>query len=71
VANLLEGLRTELVRRGMKPHHIGRLGKRQVEFLSYPWLAGKEIFVLVSVPNKPETATCVGADEVKPAGQSS
>lgn len=61
---IVDGLRKELIRTGMRPNRLGKMAGRKVEFISYPWTAGQEIFVLVRVPNKPSTVKCVGADEV-------
>lgn len=61
----IEVVRKELVLNGMRPHRQGKLQRKKVEIISYPWVAGKEIFVLVREPNRPETVQCVGADEIR------
>lgn len=62
--NLTEDLRLRLVQLGMQPNRLGRLGLKTIQFISYPWTSGYEIFVLVCDKNRPNTVSCVGADEV-------
>ncbi len=62
--NLIEDVRLKLVRLGMQPSRLGKLGRKTIEFISYPWTSGYEIFVLVRDQGRPDEVSCVGADEV-------
>jgi len=66
----VEIVRRELVTSGMKPYHIGLKNGRRVEFISYPWQAGQELFVLIRKPNRPSSVECVTVEEVEPTGES-
>lgn len=66
----VELVRRKLVALGMKPFFLGQKGTRRVEFISYPWQAGSELFILIREPNKPTTVECVEAQQVEPTGQS-
>lgn len=67
--NAVEVVRKQLVQAGMRPNWFGRKGRKKVEFVSFPWQAGRELFVLVRLPNQPTTVECVTADEVAPLGE--
>ena len=62
--SLTEDVRLKLVRLGMQPNRFGKLGRKTVEFVSYPWTSGYEIFVMVREQGRPNMVSCVGADEV-------
>lgn len=52
---------------GVRPNWLGKNQQGELkEFVSLPWVAGKDVFVLVSEPNKPDTTECVDARTVKP-----
>ncbi len=61
----LIGLKIELMAIGMRPSGTGMQGKKKVEFVSNPWIAGREIFIMVQDYKRPQTARCVGADEIE------
>ena len=65
----VEMIRRQLMAEGMKPNWLGRWGRKKVEFISFPWQAGRELFVLVRKPNQPDTVECITVDEVKPLGE--
>lgn len=66
----IEVLRTQLVQDGMRPNFLGKKVRDNsiIEFISYPWQAGQELFIMVRRPNRPTTINCVSADEVEPTG---
>lgn len=68
MSNVVEQLRKELVSHGMRPAWLGLRKGRAVEFLTFPWQAGQELFVLVRRV-KTGREEVVGADEVEPLGE--
>jgi hypothetical protein len=71
--NAVELARRALVTQGMRPDFLGRHNRKKVEFVTYPWQAGSELFVIIRRPRKldsngwkPGRVECVPADEVVP-----
>lgn len=56
-----------LTQDGMKPYQFGKDADGKLfEYVSFPWVAGADIFVMVRKPNAPATLDCVDALEVLP-----
>ena len=65
----MSGLEVKLIELGVRPNWLGKTkGGKVLEYLSHPWVAGRDVFVLVQEPGKPETADCVVVWEVRPLG---
>lgn len=57
--------------KGVQPYWLGFLKRDDgpsivVEFVSLPWVAGRDVFVLVQQPNKPHTIDCVHIKDITP-----
>lgn len=56
-----------LTQDGMKPYWLGKDQDGKIlEYISMPWVAGADIFVMVRTPNDPTTLDCVDALQVLP-----
>lgn len=52
---------------GMKPYWLGKTDDGILyEYVSYPWVAGADIFVMVRKPHNPLTMECLEALQVLP-----
>jgi hypothetical protein len=56
-----------LIRGGVRPNWLGKKEDGTlIEFCSFPWRAGSDVFVLVQKPDKPKSAECIEVRNVEP-----
>lgn len=52
---------------GVRPNWLGKtVDGKLYEYVSYPWAAGNDVFVMVREPNNPATIECMDALQVTP-----
>ena len=61
----IEMVRRGLIKSGMYPLGTGTVGGKSIEFVSYPWQAGRELFILVRKKNQSQTTECIEVERIK------